>query len=91
MEPEDKDPDACHIGFRMPGTGDRVNRRFLKTDKVQLMYDFIDSMGDKLELEHGNSYEIMQTMPRKVFSNREKTLAEEGLFPRAMLVVKECD
>jgi hypothetical protein len=30
-------------------------------------------------------------MPRKVFNNKEKTLAEEGLFPRAMLVVKEAD
>lgn len=75
----------------MPGSGERINRRFFKTDKVQMMYDFIDSMGDQLELEHNNTYEIMQTMPRKVFNNKERTLAEEGLFPRAMLVVKETD
>lgn len=55
------------------------------------MYDFIDSMGDQLEVEHNTNLEILQTMPRKVFNNKEKTLAEEGLFPRAMLVVKEAD
>ena len=75
----------------MPVTGDRINRRFLKTDKIQTMYDFIDSLGDQLELEHGHAYEIIQSMPRKVFSQIDKTLAEEGLFPRAMLVVKEVD
>jgi hypothetical protein len=30
-------------------------------------------------------------MPRKVFNNKEKTLAEEGLHPRAMLQIKESD
>ena len=55
------------------------------------MYDFIDSMGDQLEIEHHATYEIVQNMPRKVFNNKDKTLAEEGLFPRAMLVVKETD
>ncbi len=33
-EPEEKDADACHIVFRLPVNGERVNRRFLKTDKV---------------------------------------------------------
>ena len=30
-------------------------------------------------------------MPKKLFVDKEKTLAEEGLFPRAMLQVKEDD
>jgi len=33
-EPDEKDPDVCNIVFRMPVSGDRVNRRFLKTDKI---------------------------------------------------------
>jgi len=45
-EPSASDPDACHIIIRLPITGERVNRRFLKTDKVALLYDFIDSLGD---------------------------------------------
>ena len=40
------DPEACHIVFRLPGNGERVNRRFLKTDKVQILYDYIDSLGE---------------------------------------------
>ncbi len=50
-EPNDKDPLACHIVFRLPGSGERVNRRFLKSDQVQLIYDFLDSLGDKIQFE----------------------------------------
>lgn len=75
----------------MPVSGDRVNRRFFKNDKVQLMYDFIDSKGDELQFEHNANFEIIQSMPKKVLNNKDKTLAEEGLFPRAMLVVRESD
>jgi hypothetical protein len=31
-EPAEKDPLACHIVLRLPGSGERVNRRFLKSD-----------------------------------------------------------
>jgi hypothetical protein len=44
-EPAEKDPLACHIVLRLPGSGERVNRRFLKTDTVQIIYDFVDSLG----------------------------------------------
>lgn len=43
-EPEQGNPDATNIGFRMPLSGERVQRRFLKTDKIQLLYDFIDDL-----------------------------------------------
>lgn len=76
----------------MPVSGERVSRRFLKTDKIQHLYDFVDSLGDKMQFEnHNSTYEIIQSMPRKVFTNRERTLVEEGLFPRAMLQIKESE
>jgi hypothetical protein len=31
----------------MPESGDRIQRRFMKTDTVQLIYDFIDDLQDK--------------------------------------------
>ena len=34
-EPAENDPNACHIVLRLPGSGERVARRFLKTDNVQ--------------------------------------------------------
>ena len=45
QEPDEKDPNAAHIVLRLPGSGERVNRRFLKTDTVQMIYDFVDSLG----------------------------------------------
>lgn len=91
-EPAENDSEACHIGFRMPGTGERVSRRFLKTQQVQLLYDYIDSLGEQVQFETpGANYVIFQSMPRKEYTNKEKTLAEEGLFPRAMLQIKEVE
>ena len=48
----------------------------------------------QFEEGHGHTYPkytIIQTMPRKEFTDKEKTLGQEGLFPRAALVVKEDD
>ena len=86
-EPAEKDPLACHIVLRLPGSGERVNRRFLKTDTVQVIYDFVDSLGpQRLSFESSSQqYLILQSMPRKEFTDKEKKLEEVGLFPRAML------
>lgn len=86
-EPAEKDPLACHIVLRLPGSGERVNRRFLKTDTVQVIYDFVDSLGpQRLSFESSSQqYIILQSMPRKEFIDKEKKLEEVGLFPRAML------
>ena len=35
--------------------------------------------------DESKDFEIVQTMPRKVYSDKDKTLLEEGLFPRAIL------
>lgn len=92
-EPAEKDPLACHIVLRLPGSGERVNRRFLKTDTVQVIYDFVDSLGpQRLSFESSSQqYIILQSMPRKEFIDKEKKLEEVGLFPRAMLQIKEND
>jgi len=31
-EPEEENPQKVEIVFRLPGAGDRINRRFLKED-----------------------------------------------------------
>lgn len=33
-EPASDDAAACHLVFRLPVTGERVSRRFLKTDNI---------------------------------------------------------
>lgn len=90
-EPAEKDPLACHIVLRLPGSGERVNRRFLKNETVQVLYDFVDSLGpERLGFENSSQeYIILQSMPRKEFTDKDKKLEEVGLFPRAMLQIKE--
>jgi len=34
-------------------------------------------------------FELVQSLPFKVFNNKEKTLEEVGLYPSAMLQIKE--
>lgn len=87
-EPNATSPEVCTISFRLPTTGERLTRRFLKTDKVQLLYDYLDSLDDdKLQFETPGclEYVIMQNIPKKEFKERERMLGEVGLYPRAML------
>lgn len=35
------------------------------------------------------NYELVQTFPFKLYSNKEKTLLEEGLFPNAVIQIRE--
>ena len=90
-EPEEGTPETSTIVLRLP-TGERVTRRFNKNEQVQLLYDFIDANLQKIEFESADyKYSIIQTMPRKEFKDKNKTLVQEGLFPRAMLQIKEED
>jgi hypothetical protein len=40
--PNADDPDSCEIVFKLPGSGERVFRRFLKSDKVDTLYKYIN-------------------------------------------------
>ena len=42
-EPEEGDQDAVKLVMRMP-SGERVERRFLKSDPIKTLYDFVDSL-----------------------------------------------
>ena len=42
-EPAQDDKSAVKLAMKMP-TGERVERRFSKDDKVQTLYDFVDSL-----------------------------------------------
>ncbi len=49
------------------------------------MRDFLESLEDEELICSG--YELSQPMPKKIFSDTEKTLAEEGLHPKAVIQV----
>ena len=46
-EPAEDDPDSCGIVFKLPGSGERINRRFLKTDKAESLYRYIEYLSVK--------------------------------------------
>ena len=90
-EPEDDNPDKCIIIFRFPDGEKNIQRKFLKTDKISVLYDYIRSLGKEIYSEEEyNNFSIIQTFPFKNFENRlNNTLEEEGLFPNSVLQIKE--
>ena len=42
-EPDDNNPDKCTIIFRLPDGEKNIQRKFLKTNKISLLYDYIKS------------------------------------------------
>ena len=90
-EPEDDNPDKCIIIFRLPDGEKNIQRKFLKTEKIAILYDYIKSFGKEIYSEEVyNNFSIIQTFPFKNFENKlNNTLEEEGLFPNAMLQIKE--
>lgn len=46
-EPAAEDEDCVNVNFRLPVSGERVSRRFLREEKVQALYDYIDVLTAK--------------------------------------------
>ena len=89
-EPNKDDPNSTLIVLRYPNGEQRVERRFLKTDVVQDLYDFVNSLGREIYTEtENNGFSIIQPFPPKHFNEMNKTLEEEGLVPNALLQIKE--
>ena len=90
-EPEDNNPDKCIIIFRLPDGEKNIQRKFLKTHKIAVLYDYIRSLGKEIYSDDEyNNFSIIQTFPFKNFENKlNNTLEEEGLFPNSVLQIKE--
>ncbi|KAL5565528.1 hypothetical protein UlMin_028692 [Ulmus minor] len=75
-EPAEDDENAVCLVFRMPN-GSRHGRRFLKSDKLKLVFDFIDTHG----VVKAGCYRVVRAFPRRAFSldNSLSTLNELGL------------
>ena len=89
-EPKDDNPDKCVILFRFPDGEKVVERKFLKTDNISLLYLYIKSLGreiyDEKEEKH---FSLIQSFPFKNFDElQNNTLEQEGLFPNAMLQIR---
>jgi len=89
-EPSDEDPNKCTILFRFPDGEKVVQRKFLKTDIVALLYLYIKSLGREIYDDNNeNHFSLIQSFPFKNLDNvQNNTLKQEGLFPNAMLQIK---
>ena len=89
-EPQEGNPDVTTICFRYPDGEKMKNRRFLKSHKIQNLYDYVTSLGNDIYSEEGNStFSLYQPFPPKKYSIMENTLEQEGLFPNAVIQIRE--
>ncbi|KAJ3037530.1 FAS-associated factor 2 [Rhizophlyctis rosea] len=88
-EPAVGEAEVAKLGIRLP-SGERLARRFRAEDKVQLLYDYIETH-DLSPLDLEVEFVVVNTYPRKVIEERGKSLREVGLYPSGSVVVEERD
>ena len=89
-EPNAGNEDSTTICFRYPDGEKRIERRFLKSDKIRKLYDYVTSLGREIYTEEGNNtFSLYQPFPPKKYDNMENTLEKEGLFPNAIIQIRE--
>jgi len=88
LEPDLGEKDITQIVIRLPD-GSRLQRRFLQSNNVQTIFDYINSSQPTLlDID----YDLVMNFPRKVFNqegSNDITLKEAGLCPQASLFVQE--
>lgn len=86
-EPAKNDPESSTIVFRMPD-GNTRERIFKKSWKILELYNYVNSL-DNVLTEEDTEYDLITPFPMKVFDDYDATLEEMGLFPNAVLQVRE--
>ena len=89
-EPSDDDPNKCTIMFRFPDGEKTVQRKFLKSDKISLLYTYVKSLGKAIYNDpEDEGFSLVQPFPFKNFNDlQENTLEQEGMFPNAVLQIR---
>ena len=89
-EPNENDPESTEICFRYPDGEKTKNRRFLKTHTIQNLYDYVTSLGEEIYSEtENNQFSLYQPFPPKKYDVMDNTLEKEGLFPNAVIQIRE--
>jgi len=89
-EPSEQE-DCCHIVIKL-ANGERIRRRFLFTDSLQLVFDFVDIHLDQLNNSFLDEYNLVSQFPRKVYSRSDDiSLSKAGFVQRMSLIYEETD
>jgi len=91
-EPQQQDPSqVVHLLIRLPN--ERISRKFLVTEKLQVVKDFIDTLAirDDKKRKIPEKYELISDFPRRVFTENEKTLKELNLGSNFLFTVQPVD
>ena len=90
-EPNEDNPNVSKIVLRYPDGGKTIERRFLKTDKINVLYLFVRSKGREIFFEQeSNDFDLIFGFPPKNLDNsKNNTLDDEGLFPNALIQIRE--
>jgi len=82
-EPAQNEAGVTLLVFRLLD-GSRIQRRFRDSDTVGTMYNFIESRDIGCR-----SFHICTNLPKVIYSNKEVTLKEAGLTPKALVIVED--
>ena len=92
QEPDESNPDICKIVFRSPDGEKQIERRFLKTDKIASLYNYVKSIGREIFTEpDSKDFDILCLgfPPNNLGDKKNNTLEQEGLFPNSILQIRE--
>ena len=89
-EPKEDNPDCTTIIFKYPDGERRIKRRFLKNNNIQNLYDYVNSLGKEIYTQkEKNTFSLFRPFPPNKFDNMKNTLEKEGLFPLAVIQIRE--
>ena len=92
QEPNENDPNACYIKFRLPDGEKIIERRFLKTDRIATLYDYVKSIGREIFMEQdSHDFDLIGGgfPPKNLGDKKNNTLEEEDMFPNFILQIRE--
>lgn len=91
-EPEKGRPDCYEILVRTP-SGKRLTRRFLNTEDVSFLFDWIDVVAAEDDFTKKDYLLVARVpgMPIKELDRSSQTLKDAGLERQSMLFVSCCD
>jgi len=84
-EPLENESNVATVVVRLPD-GTRLQRRLRLSDKLQVLYDFIDLSQNQVEI---NSYVLATNFPRQTFPDPNVTIEGAKLYPQALLFIQE--